>query len=196
MNASIQGYGLTSEDLWKHSIAVALMSENLSKLVNIDNCEIIYTAGLLHDIGKIVTDESVSDSIDKIQQDIDNDMLSFEEAEERILGVDHAEAGAMIAERWSFPEPIVEAIRWHHRPEQAEMTHPIIDMVHVADAVCMMHGFGIGRDELQYHCSQDCLDRLELSGQLLEKASSQLIDSFEDIEKMFVDAPTLNPVGR
>ncbi len=196
MKMTVQGYGLTSEDLWKHSIAVALMSENLSKLINIENNGIIFTAGLLHDIGKIVTDESVSESIEEIQQDIDDDMISFEEAEERILGLDHAEAGAMIAETWSFPMPIIQAIRWHHRPEQAETTLPIIDIVHVADAVCLMHGFGIGRDGLQYRCSQESIDRLGLTGAAIEKASSLLIDSFENIEKMFVSAPALNPVGR
>lgn len=196
IKAPARGYELSSEDLWRHSIAVAIMSENLCKLLNIKDAGIIFTGGLVHDIGKIVMEESVSDCFEEIQQMVDKENISFEEAEERVLGVDHAEAGALIAENWRFPPAIVEVIKWHHNPEGAKETSPAIDIVHVADAICLMEGFGLGRDGLQYRCSEESLTRLKLSSKIIETAVSQLVVSLENMENMFSDIPAPSAVGR
>jgi putative nucleotidyltransferase with HDIG domain len=132
------GYDLSAEDLWRHSIAVSLMAENLCGLLKINNAGAIFTGALVHDIGKIALGEFVSDEYEKIQELVESNKLSFEEAELEILGVDHAEVGAMVAENWRFPEPIVNIIRWHHHPESAEEITQGIDIVHIADALCLI----------------------------------------------------------
>ena len=147
-------------------------------------------------IGKIALGEFVSDEYETIQKMADKNNFSFEEAEEKILGVDHAEVGAMIAENWRFPEPIIDIIRWHHHPEGAEETTQGIDIVHIADALCLMQDFGIGRDGLQYRYNNDSITRLKLSNNIIELATSQLVASFSSFEDMFVDKPVPNEVGR
>ncbi len=191
-----EGYELSAEDLWKHSIAVALMTENLCAQIKLNNAGAIFTGALVHDIGKIAISEFVSDGYEKIQEMVDNENCSFEEAEEKILGVEHAEVGAMIAENWRFPEPIIDIIRWHHHPEGAEETSPGIDIVHIADALCLMQGLGVGRDGLQYRYNNDSIIRLKLSNNIIELATSQLVASLSSFEDMFVDKPVPSEVGR
>jgi len=190
------GYDLTAEELWKHSISVALMSENLCKLLHMRDPGVIFTGGLVHDIGKIALQEAVGNYFEQLQDRIDKEGLSFEEAEKNILGIDHAEVGALIAEHWQFSPTIIDMIRWHHNPEGAEQTSSAIDIVHAADAICLMQGLGLGRDGLQYRCSEEALSRLNLTKETVEKAISQLIVSLENIEHIFSDKPSESVLRR
>jgi putative nucleotidyltransferase with HDIG domain len=191
-----EGYGLSGEDLWRHSLAVALMAENLCSLLGIKESGPIFTGALVHDMGKIALGEFVSGEYDNIRRAVEEDNLSFEQAEAKILGVDHAEIGAKIAENWHFPEPIIDIIRWHHSPEAAAEPAIGIDIVHVADAVCLMQGLGIGRDELRYRVENNSISRLNLSNNIIETATSQVVISLNSFEEMFVDKQVPHQVGR
>ncbi len=196
LHSPAKGYEMTASDLWKHSIAVALMSENLCKLLGIKDGGMIYTAALIHDIGKLVLENAVDENFDNIKDTISSENASFEEAEQEVVGLNHAEAGALIAESWSFPKSIIEIIRCHHNPQEAEEITTALDVVHIADAVCLMQGIGLGRDGLQYRCNEGSLKRLDVTSNIIEKATSQLIDRLESIEHMFSETPKPDPVGR
>lgn len=185
LNRPAAGYDMSGEELWRHSLATALMAESLSTLLKIRDSGLIYTAALLHDMGKIVMGEFVADCFKDIQRIISEKNISFELAEEEILGVSHTEIGAMLAESWHFPTLIIDCIRWHHNPDLYSQNEPAIDVVHIADATCLMEGIGLGRDDLQYRLSDKAVTRLNLSSNLLELAISQTLLSLEDIENMF-----------
>lgn len=185
LNRPAAGYDMSGEELWRHSLATALMAESLSTLLKIRDSGLIYTAALLHDMGKIVMGEFVADCFKDIQRIISEKNISFELAEEEILGVSHTEIGAMLAASWHFPTLIIDCIRWHHNPDLYSQNEPAIDVVHIADAICLMEGIGLGRDDLQYRLSDKAVTRLNLSSNLLELAISQTLLSLEDIENMF-----------
>ncbi|MEP0828348.1 MAG: HDOD domain-containing protein [bacterium] len=187
LNRPAAGYDMSGEELWRHSLATALMAESLSTLLKIRDSGLIYTAALLHDIGKIVMGEFVADCFKDIQRIISEKNISFELAEEEILGVSHTEIGAILAESWHFPSVIADCIRWHHNPDLYSQDEPAIDVVHIADATCLMEGIGLGRDDLQYRLSDLAVNRLNLSSNLLELAISQTLLNLEDIENMFRD---------
>jgi len=188
INRPADGYEQKSQDLWRHSVATAVLAEALSKLLNIRDSGLIFTAALVHDIGKIATHEFVGESIVEIEKLISESNKTFEEAEIEVLGVDHAEVGAMIANHWNFPTQIIECIRWHHNPDAAPEITPAMDVVHIADALCLMEGIGIGRDGMYYRPSQEAIVRLNASGSILELAVSQLLSSLEEIEGMLEEA--------
>ncbi|SYZ74385.1 putative HDIG domain protein [Candidatus Zixiibacteriota bacterium] len=190
------GYDLSSEGLWRHSTAVAIMSESLCTLSGIRDAGTIYTAGLLHDIGKIAMSEFVAGKFDEIQELVNQRKLTFEEAELEILGIDHSEVGAIISEHWHFPELIVNSIRWHHNPDSAPQIDPSLDIVHVADSVCLMEGFGLGRDDLQYRLNENSINRLSLSVTTIELAISQTILMMEQMENLFKEIPSTEAVRR
>lgn len=191
-----EGYGLSAEELWKHSAAVALMSDNLRKLLSIKEAGATFTAALLHDIGKIALARYVGESFDEIQAEVESHDYSFERAERAIITIDHAEAGALVAENWGFSEHVVRAIRYHHDPDEAEEPSQLTDVVHIADAVCLMQGIGIGVDGLWYRPSDESIDRLGVTSVILEKATSQMIVSLEAMENMFCQSPEMVTEGR
>jgi len=189
------GYDMSANDLWRHSISVAVMAENMCELLGIEDSGAIYTGALLHDIGKIVIHDSVSEYITEIEELIDKSNISFEEAEESIMGMDHCQAGSLLAEEWHFPQSIVEIIRWHHQPDNAEKIENGIDLVHAADVICMLEGFGLGRDGLKYKASEGALARLELTSNMVEKATSQTLESIDSLEYMFADSTAAGVKG-
>lgn len=196
LHRPVTGYELSGENLWRHSVAVAQMSDILCESLNIKDKGVVFTAGLLHDMGKIILGEFVSESFDEIQNIVTNEKIPFEEAEKRIIGIDHAEVGGMTAEQWNFPKAIVESIRWHHQPENAETQTDTIDIVHVADATCLIQGFGIGSDDIHYKLNNDSVDRLNITSKILEQAASELVTVLEDIDMMTSENPATNAVGR
>ena len=74
---------------------------------------------------------------------------SFMEAEKKIIGVDHAELGGMIAKMWKFSPRMVNIIRNHHLPrcDMARQNNDVA-VVYLADCICMMMGMGVGADGL------------------------------------------------
>lgn len=185
----IAGYELGDEKLWKHSLSVALMSESLCSLLRIRDAGTIYTGALLHDMGKIVLGEFMASHFDEVQSRVDERGISFEKAEEEVMGIDHAEIGALIAENWRFPGIIIDCVRWHHDPDKAPNITPAIDIVHIADSISLMEGFGYGRDELQYHFSSNSSNRMNITSNIIELAVSQTVMTLEDIENVFKEMP-------
>ena len=190
VNRPAAGYGQSALDIWRHSAAVAVTSENLCRLLHLKGSNAIFTAALIHDIGKLAIEEFVAEHLPEIRRRLEHDHESFEQAEREILGYDHAELGAIVAERWNFPQELVQAVRWHHDPNQAEADHQAVDIIHVADAMCIMQGIGIGHDGLSYRPCADSLQRLNITNAIVETAASQMLDSLAEIESMFSEAPS------
>jgi putative nucleotidyltransferase with HDIG domain len=196
VNRPAAGYGQSARDIWRHSAAVATTSENLCRLLHLKGSNAIFTAALIHDIGKLAIEEFVAEHLPEIRARLEHDHESFEQAEREVLGYDHAELGAMVAERWNFPQELVQAVRWHHDPNRAEADRQAVDVIHVADALCIMQGIGIGHDGLSYRPCADSLQRLNVTGSVIEAATSQMLDSLAEIESIFSEAPAPAGVGR
>ena len=174
MDKTVPGYDLPPGELWRHSIAVTVAAEGLVKELKIKAAEEIFTAALLHDVGKLVLGEFVKEDYKKIETALIRGM-SFESAENSVLGTNHADVGAQILTQWSLPPDIVNAVRWHHNPEAADRSDMMLDIVHIANVLCLMIGIGVGRDGLQYQPSAVVTKRLGLEPYHLEKVASQTL---------------------
>lgn len=184
MNKSIPGYDLPPGEMWRHSIAVSVAAEGLIEELNAPEADEIFTAALLHDVGKLVLGEFVKDDIAKIEKIVSKD-VSFEVAEQAVLGIDHAEIGAKILESWGLPEEIVSAVRWHHDPDAADTTSTLIDIVHVANILCLMIGIGVGREGLQYRLSPVVTKRLGIKSAHIEKVASHTLDWVSELTDVY-----------
>ena len=184
MNKSIPGYDLPPGEMWRHSIAVSVAAEGLIEELNVPEADEIFTAALLHDVGKLVLGEFVKDDIKKIEKIVSKN-VSFEVAEQTVLGIDHAEIGAKILESWGLPEKIVSAVRWPHDPEAADETSTLIDIVHVANVLCLMIGIGAGREGLQYRPSPVVTKRLGIKPAHIEKVASHTLDWVSDLTDVY-----------
>ncbi len=116
--------------IWRHSFSVALCAQALARLARVD-ADSAFTAGLLHDIGRIallsVEPASFAAVLAARAQHPD-----LEAAEMAVLGFTHAEFGARLLERWHLPGILLRAVEFHHRPDTAP-TGPLTDLTHVAD---------------------------------------------------------------
>ena len=101
-----------------HAVVTGVLARIVSKRVIGTEAPALFTAALLHDIGKVVLNSFVEQYSDKIMELVAGG-VSFLEAEETMLGIDHAQLGGKIAESWDFPEDIVRGIALHHEPEEA-----------------------------------------------------------------------------
>jgi putative nucleotidyltransferase with HDIG domain len=180
MNKSVPGYDLSPGEMWRHSVAVSVAAEGLIGELNVRKADEIFTAALLHDVGKLVLGEFVKDDIKKIEKILSKD-IPFEVAEQIVLGTDHAQIGAKILKNWGLPSEIVSAVRWHHDPDAADETSMLIDIVHVANVLCLMIGIGVGREGLQYRPSPVVTKRLGIKSAHLEKVASHTLDWVSDL---------------
>jgi putative nucleotidyltransferase with HDIG domain len=182
-----RGYVMQSKDLWEHSVAVALMSQIFSRKLLSKEDPVLYTAALLHDVGKIIMGEYVHESYEQITSRVTNLKCSFLEAEEEILGINHAELGGRIAARWNFPAEIRDAIAFHHRPDllMAESKNNVW-LVYLSDQACLMYGVDGGFDALAYQGLEEVMRYFNLRTIDLEKSFITLQDELA-IAKDFVD---------
>ena len=185
MGKYVAGYDLEEGGLWRHSVAVAIASEKIDQMLKINMADLAFTAGLLHDIGKLVLSTFVDDDFSKIESEAHKGDKSFEVAEKGILGIDHAEVGGAILEGWNSPRDLVDAVRWHHNPDAfSGESRVVVDVIHVADALCLMGGIGVGREGLHYRPSEEVLKRLGLKILMLESIVSQIMTGMEELKEL------------
>ena len=100
----IKGYDTDSEGLWRHSISTAVCAELVAAELNLACRSEAFTAGLLHDMGKIVLGTFVDVDDAPIKEIMRTDQLAFNEAEQMVLGIDHAEVASALLLAWNLPE--------------------------------------------------------------------------------------------
>lgn len=171
----VPGYDLPPGELWRHSVCVSVIAEGLARDLRLPCTDEAFTAGLLHDAGKLVLGLYVNDAVLAIEERAGGG-IPFEEAEREVLGTDHAEVGASIMEKWSFPAFIVGAVRYHHHPDGASPNEALIDVVHVANILSLMIGVGAGREGLRYEPSRNAAKRLKVKMKDLERIASKTLD--------------------
>jgi putative nucleotidyltransferase with HDIG domain len=98
---------------WKHSLAVAVASKNIAQKAGGESPDNCFVGGLLHDVGKVIMAQYFQELFTSAWTRMQNDCVSFYEAEKLELSVDHAMIGAHLADRWALPKGLIEAIRWH-----------------------------------------------------------------------------------
>ncbi|MGD9187602.1 MAG: HDOD domain-containing protein [Desulfobacteraceae bacterium] len=145
-----EGYGLAKGELWKQSVATAMVARNLAERRQLPLLPTIYTGALLKDIGKVVLHEFVADELQKIEYQVNIKGYSFIEAEHLCIGMDHATLGGIIAEEWSFSDQMVFMIRHHHLLDPEARKDPATATLYLADMVSMMVGTCTGIDRLAY----------------------------------------------
>jgi putative nucleotidyltransferase with HDIG domain len=133
MKRHLTGYKLGDGELWHHSLVTAVASEWLAQTLRYSNSEEAYIAGLLHDIGKLFLDQFVLREYSKIVEYMEHHDLQLWQMEEKLIGIDHARVGGLMAEHWNFPVPLVDAIRFHHMPSFARINQRLPALVNLAN---------------------------------------------------------------
>lgn len=182
MKNPVVGYELSNGELWRHSLTVSVAAETLVNYLKITEAEEVFTAALLHDIGKLVLGAFVKDEMQQIKTMVSKG-ITFEVAEYMVLGADHAEVGARILEKWGFAMDLVNAVNWHHDPGNCDNDCILSDLVHVSNALGAM--IGNGRDRAQVEPSNSVTDRLGLKSAHLDVLVEQTIEGIDKLSDLF-----------
>lgn len=159
MRQPIVGYGFQGDELWRHSVAAAVVAESLGTYTGTQIAGISFTASLLHDIGKLVIGRCIGEKeLRSVLAAVDSDRNKvFEVAEKQLLGYSHAQIGAQICLTWKLPDRIVTAIRDHHRVD--DTTDPVNDCVRLSNLTAKLIGEGIGHEGMALVVDTSCARR-------------------------------------
>ncbi len=164
----------TRQDIWKHSLAVACVSDMLTKHIRgADSLNNAFVCGLLHDIGKIALDAAMPKSYLRVVSQVQRQRVCICDAEREVFGINHLIAGKRLAVRWNLPSDIIECIRMHHQDPTSlptSIANPqLVRLIHTADQLVRRQhvGFSGYRDswelsEVLHHWSIDesVIDRI------------------------------------
>jgi putative nucleotidyltransferase with HDIG domain len=129
----LHGQSLHMDSFWRHSIGCAAAARQLALRAGLDEAA-AFTAGLLHDVGRLVVDSHYPHEAAQAIAWAEQNDLPHCEAERTLLGIEHAELGEWVCRHWRFTSDVIEAIAFHHQPRPAGPVS-LIDVVHVADAM-------------------------------------------------------------
>src|SRR5882724_3725446 len=120
-------------EFWQHSIGTAILTREVISTVQTPNDEADYVAGLVHDVGKIVMAWSFPDHFSEIHRQAVQGTEELTKIEMEILGMDHAELGALYLERHRLPDVMIRTARFHHHPEKVDRYEHVIASVQIAE---------------------------------------------------------------
>jgi HD-like signal output (HDOD) protein len=148
--------GFTRRSFWEHSGACGKACDLLGKECRLDLSGEGFVTGLIHDVGKIMLDAVFHNDFVRVIKLASKESLPMHQAEQEILGVDHAQIGGWLASNWHLPESIGAAIAVHHDEPCDPENAPLGAALQLADAVVRAEGFGFPgfappptRDELR-----------------------------------------------
>jgi putative nucleotidyltransferase with HDIG domain len=176
------GYSLCKGGVFNHALGTAMISEQLAKLTGKVSGDVAYTAGLLHDIGKVALDQFMNKAFPLFYRRTQELNENLTKVESEIFGITHTEAGGVLAEQWSLPDRLKDVIMNHHNPEQASVDMELAHLVYLADL--LMSRFLVGQ-ELDRLNTDSLKSRLEKVG--LKPEQFQLV--IESIPEQLFSIP-------
>lgn len=141
-----------TKHLWDHSYRAAFYAYNLARNLNPkkEMLDDVYVGGILHDMGKIIFSSVHPELINKINDFCRDRGIEPEIFEDLAAGLNHSEIGAMIAEKWNFPDALVNAIKYHHTPASAPPEHrEVVYAVYLANAICHYEEGDVGFEQIE-----------------------------------------------
>lgn len=186
LSPAMPGYAMQDGELWKHSLLTAYTAVAVTALARRSTVDpsIAYTAGLIHDIGKIVITHALHAAAQQeLRQLIDFGSKSLLEAEHEVIGCDHAEVGACLLKQWGLPEVLIESVANHHAP--VTKPKPLLSaIIHVADIVALEAGISPGLGSFATRVDEEAVAALGLDREHIEALILSAYDSLARVEEM------------
>ncbi len=180
--ARLDGYELEPGALLRHSLCVALTAESLAKRLKLSFSETVFTAGLLHDMGKLVMDRFLVAAKPLVRKKLDESADPFDRIEHALFNIAHPDAGALLMETWQFPSDLVEIVRLHHHPTDSSTFGNAALIVHWADTLSYSQGFGDGVDGFRYEVFGQADKMLGLGPKDVERIASETLEKIKEME--------------
>lgn len=172
----------TMVGLWEHSLGCAVTARIIANKKELKEPEEVSVAALLHDIGKVVLGLKFPDEYKKIMSDAETKDIFIFDAEKNYFGINHADAGAWIAQKWNFPRSLVEVIEYHHKPHLSKNVAMHTAIVHISDILIRAKGFGFAGDNFVPAINNAAWQMLNLSEADVKDILAEMEDSLSQAE--------------
>ncbi len=185
------GYGLRPGELWRHSVSCALISQLLANKMGQKDLHELFTASLLHDIGKLVIDSFIADNFQAMFSLMREDGFGYVAAEKEYFGIDHAELGGIIVKTWNFPQSLIEAIQNHHQDLSNTQDVNIESLTALSNLICHItqENSSVAQHEgITCQIKQDVLDPFGLDQTEIDKITSDFSYEIKKAEEFFTIA--------
>jgi putative nucleotidyltransferase with HDIG domain len=178
---------LVIDEFWKHSIGCSLAARIICEKVNVKP-DIIATASLLHDVGKLALDNLFSKEYRIVLEKSKKEKVSSIEVEKEILGFGHADVGLWLCTKWKFPPSLILPIAHHHKVDEADQENILqVSVVHLADILSKKASIGNSGDT-----SIPCFQKIaEDTLRIKEKETDKLVKELQGEEekvRAFIDS--------
>lgn len=160
--------------LWEHSMGTAITSGIIARKLNQKDPEEVSVAGLLHDIGKVVVNVAMPEDYEKISELVEKEEIPVLEAENKVLGFNHASIANWLCEKWNLPGNLKDPISYHHSPELARTAPRQSAMVHLANILVKGKGFGFSGDKFVPSLNENAWQILNLKEKDIEDIISDM----------------------
>ena len=180
------GYDLAKGELWKHGILVATVAKEIAlKIKRKDIADIVFTGGIIHNVGKVVLALFVQSTFKDILNDVETRSVTFSEAEREIMGFSHQEVSEKILEKWKFPPVLKSIVRYYQEPDKAPKEHQVeVSLVHLANTLVLMSGVGVGSDGLYHEICDSAVKAVGFNAQQLEEQFASIPESIKKVREL------------
>jgi putative nucleotidyltransferase with HDIG domain len=183
----IPGYDIEATAFWRHNVSVAIIAEQLALSMNIPAPNLLFTAGLLHDVGKLAIGNFLMEGKLPVETNLVDNYENLIEIERQLLETDHQEVGALLASLWDLPDTVIWSARWHHMPSMAppEIDHYLVDLVHIANGLSHAAGYGTDAEEMTRHIDDQALVRVGIRVSALEDVLASTEEKITQLVEVF-----------
>lgn len=175
------------EDLWQHSLGVAVASSLISELVDFENPDQAYACGLIHDIGKLVKLNYSYRMFSKEIASASRKKIDLYDLEIRRDLLRHDILGSKIMDAWEMPNILSCVVRWHHTEERSERKeiedpylHQLVDVVYLANLLINKLGIGYSGHSVAKNPSEKFLRSMNLDLESLNDLESSIKKAYEE----------------
>ena len=163
LRKKLKGYNIPASYTWKHALATGFAAKILAERKGDENAHDAFTAGLIHDVGKIVLDPYVFERKADFDDYFASRQRMFYHGEKRLLGFDHAEIAFDLCRTWNIPQEIRDGVKYHHEPSKVKRRMAYI--VHAANIIAKRTSIEPENDDAVMEADQAAFEFLNINAE-------------------------------
>jgi putative nucleotidyltransferase with HDIG domain len=175
-----RAYAIDVVAIWRHSAAAAATAGAIARNVE-EPGGLAFTAGLLHDVGKIVLASAEGGKYGQLLEDLGQNGSSLEPIEAKFFGFGHGEIGGRLLERWGLPFDVSVPVRYHHRADWAAPFQRRCAIVSLSN--CMAHAAESTKPEQRHYDSEEAIAAMRLLELTEESVGLIMQEARSDIKR-------------